>query len=165
MKKLILIGFVILCFSCKSDTGIPVDYSTLPKNENNQVLLDLSHIFYDAQIDSLSAKIIAYENQSTNEIVILTVDSIAPFEDLHIYSSAIGNYWGVGKKDKNNGLVIVFLKTQRRIWLSTGDGATKVLTDSICQKIIDQRMIPYFKEGNYYLGLDKGLDAIINAWH
>lgn len=165
MKKNILICFVILSFSCISDSGIPVDYSTLPKNKNNQVLLDLSHVFSNTQIDSLTAKIIAYERQSTNEIAVLTVDSIAPFEDLHIYSSAIGNYWGVGKKDKDNGLVIVLLKTQRRIWLSTGDGATKTLTDSICQEIIDQSMIPYFKKGNYYLGLDKGLDAIINSWY
>ncbi|MDG5492727.1 YgcG family protein [Psychroserpens sp. SPM9] len=165
MKKIAIYLILICCFSCKTDRGIGVDYSLLPENKQQKVVLDLSHVFSAKQIASLSQKIIDYEKRTSNEIAVLTVDSIAPFEDIQVYSSAIGDYWGVGKKDINNGLVIVLRKNQKHVWLSTGDGTTKVLTDAICQTIIDDFMIPYFKEGNYYLGIDKGLDVIMSKWN
>ncbi|MCD2260178.1 TPM domain-containing protein [Psychroserpens luteolus] len=165
MKKIAFILVIIFSFSCKTEPGVAVDYSLLPKNETHKVVLDLSQVFNTFQIDELSKKIIDYEQQTTNEIVVLTVDSISPFDDIHTYSSAIGDYWGVGKKDKDNGLVIVLRKNQKHIWLSTGDGTSKILTDSICQDIIDNTMIPYFKDGNYYLGIYEGLDRIMKTWH
>ncbi|MBR9914676.1 MAG: TPM domain-containing protein [Algicola sp.] len=165
MKHFFIISVLFLVCACKQETRIPVDYSSLPKNELQQVVLDLSNVFNMNQIDTLSQMIIDFEKRTSNEIAILTVDSIAPYEDLHVYSSAIGNYWGVGKANKDNGLVIVLLKNQRQIWLSTGNGTTNVLTDSVCQKIIDSVMIPNFKEGQYYLGMKKGLVAIMEQWH
>ncbi|WP_298900001.1 YgcG family protein [uncultured Psychroserpens sp.] len=165
MRKLAFIIVIIFCFSCNTKTGVAVDYSLLPKNETHKVVLDLSHVFSDLQIDKLSKKIIDYEDKTTNEIAVLTVDSILPFEDIHTYSSAIGDYWGVGKKDKDNGLVIVLRKNQKHIWLSTGHGTAKILSDSICQDIIDNTMIPYFKDGDYYLGIYEGLDRIMKTWH
>jgi uncharacterized protein len=82
-----------------------------------------------------------------------------------LYSSAIGNYWGVGKKEKDNGLVIVIAKEQRQIWFSPGDGTTKTLTDSVCQNIISEKIIPEFKNDNFYLGVSNGLNTVIQKWH
>ena len=164
MKKIALLIIIILCFSCKKKEGIGVDYSVLHKNENQDLDLDISNIFSKSQILSLSQKIIHFEEKTSHEIVLLTVDSISPFDNIEVYSSAIGDYWGVGKKDKDNGLVIVLRKNQKHIWLSTGTGTSKFLTDSVCQAIIDNTMIPYFRENNYFLGIDKGLDALMKQW-
>jgi len=163
-KHLLLLSLICFCFCCKTENGIAVDYSLLPKNEEQKVVLDLSNLLTSSEIQSLSREIINYEKISSNEIAILTIDSIDPFTDIALYSSAIGNYWGVGKKNKINGLVIVIAKNERKIWLSPGDETTKILTDSICQKIIDQNIIPEFKKQNYYSGISKGLDAIIQKW-
>ena len=95
MKHFFIISVLFLVCACKQETRIPVDYSSLPKNELQQVVLDLSNVFNMNQIDTLSQMIIDFEKRTSNEIAILTVDSIAPYEDLHVYSSAIGNYWGI----------------------------------------------------------------------
>ena len=165
MKKIVFIYALVICFSCRTESGVAVDYSLLPKNDTQHVVVDLSQIFTNQEKDALSQKIIDYEKKTTNEIAILTVDAITPFNDISVYSSAIGNYWGVGKKEKDNGLVIVLRKNEKHIWLSTGNGTSRILTDSICQDIITTTMIPYFKDSDYYLGLDKGLDAIMHKWN
>ena len=76
----------------------------------------------------------------------------------------MGNYWGVGQKDIDNGLLIVFSKPLRKVAISTGYGTEKVLTDSICKQIIESVMIPNFKNGDYFKGIDNGVDTLIEAW-
>lgn len=151
--------------SCKEEQGVGVDYSMLPQNENHELVHDLSLLFNKTQRHILTQTITAFEERTTNEIVVLTVDSIAPFEDVHLYASAIGNFWQIGKEDKDNGLLILLLHKQKRVWLSTGDGTTKILTDSICQEIIDDHMIPKFRNGDYYGGISEGLEEIMAIWN
>ena len=165
MRQVLFIFALLSCFSCKTETATAVDYSLLPKNEEQYVVVDLSNLFTISETQSISKTIIDFEKTSTNEIAILTIDSIEPFTDIALYSSAIGNYWGVGKKEKDNGLVIVISKEQRLIWFSPGDGTTKILTDSLCQNIIDQSILPEFKNGNFYQGINQGLDAVLQKWH
>lgn len=165
MKNLIFLVTILLCFSCKTNTDIPIEHLHLPKNINQHVVHDLSKVFTEIQVDSLTQKIINYEDLSTNEIAILTVDSILPYKDLKTYGTSIGNFWGIGKKEKDNGLIIILLKNQRKIWISTGNGTERVLTDSICQEIIKSSILPHFKKENYYLGINNGLDSIISKWN
>lgn len=165
MKKYLLFLSLILLLSCKEEQGVGVDYSLLPQNENQEVVHDLSLLFNKKQRNILTRTITDYEERTTNEIAVLTVDSIAPFEDIHLFASAVGNYWGIGKENKDNGLLILLLHKQKRVWLSTGDGITTVLTDPICQEIIDNHMIPYFQKGDYYGGIAEGLEEIMTIWN
>ncbi|GAA4239678.1 hypothetical protein GCM10022291_34970 [Postechiella marina] len=52
----------------------------------------------------------------------------------------------------------------RKIRISTGHGTEKILTDEICKKIIDQTIIPEFKNGDYYSGIEKGITELIAKW-
>ena len=71
---------------------------------------------------------------------------------------------GIGLKEKDNGLSIVFSKSLKKIKISTGIGTEKVLTDVICKKIIDQTIISEFENGDYYNGIEKGLAELITKW-
>jgi uncharacterized protein len=73
----------------------------------------------------------------------------------------ISQHWGVGTKEKNNGVTIVFSKTLREVRISTGLGLEQKLTDAMCKKVIDELMIPRFKEGNYAQGITDGLKEVI----
>ena len=165
MKKIGLLFFLVISVSCKTESSFTVKNKGIPQNPSGKVVVDLSEVLSPEQRDILTNRIIDFEQQTTNEIAILTTDSIAPFKDISSYSSAVGNLWGVGKKDKNNGLVIVLRKHQREIQLTTGYSTEKILTDSICQDIIDNTMVPQFKEGQYYQGFSNALDSIMRIWH
>lgn len=158
MKKIIIFLIVISSlFSCKEQ----LKFATQQKHSYNFVK-DYSKIFSKNQLDSLNVKLNQYEDQTTNEIVIITKDSIA--EDIVLYSVNLANEIGIGKKDKNNGLLILFIKNSRQIRISTGLVTEKILADSICQNIIDKQMIPEFKKGNFYKGINDALDKIIIKW-
>lgn len=70
----------------------------------------------------------------------------------------------MGLKEINNGLTIVFSKNLREIWISTGMVIQKSLTNEICEEVINQFIIPEFKNGDYYNGIKIGLIELISKW-
>lgn len=110
-------------------------------------------------LDSIVSK---FERASTIEICIFTLDSTMTtkegFDDfvLHIH-----NTLGVGKKMKNNGIVIGISQSLKKIRISNGYGIEKILSDSETKHIIDTEFIPFFKQSDYYGGTLNGLKYLI----
>lgn len=138
-----------------------VNYKFHVPEKPNSWISDNERIFTFEQIDTLNSIIAKYETETTNEIAVVTIDSSwVTTEDFNSLVLAIHNYWGIGKKDKNNGIVIGLSAKLRRIRISNGYGIETKLSDSETKKIMDDIIIPYFKEGNYFEGVRKGLLAI-----
>lgn len=74
-----------------------------------------------------------------------------------------GQSWGIGQKGEDNGILITLAKDDRKVDINTGYGIEYRITDLMSHRIINQIMIPEFKNDNYYAGLDKGSDAIFSA--
>ncbi len=75
----------------------------------------------------------------------------------------MGQKWGIGQGGEDNGIVITLAKDDRKVDINTGYGIEYRVTDLMAERIINRIMIPEFKTGNYYSGLDKGSDAIFAA--
>ncbi|MBX2827011.1 MAG: TPM domain-containing protein [Flavobacteriaceae bacterium] len=125
---------------------------------------DYENVFTPIQKNRLEERLSNYEAETSREIAVVTIASTSPYNNINDYATDLGNEWGVGKEDINNGLLIVLCKNSREIRISTGYGTEKSLTDSICQRVIDKTMIPYFREGNYFDGIDVGLDELMQYW-
>ena len=125
---------------------------------------DFENVFSSNQISDLTKIINDYEQKTTREIAIVTVESIEPYKNIAIYSTDLANEWKIGKAKKNNGLLILFSKNLREIRITTGYGTEKILTDEVCKKVIDETIIPEFKKGDYYSGIKEGLTALIKKW-
>ena len=102
------------------------------------------------------------KTKTTIQIAIVTLDSsYVAEEEFDYFITALGNAWGVGQKNKNNGIMIGVSASLRRIRISNGYGIEAKLSDNETKKIIDEIVLPEFKERNYYTGLKKGLAAIM----
>lgn len=123
---------------------------------------DYIWLFTPEQRDHLDSLITGFENKTTAEISIVTLDTfctaIEKFDDLALH---IAQSWGIGKKDKNNGILICIAPGYRRIRICNGSGIEQYLTDVETQKIINKNIIPHFINGNYFAGTLEGLNAII----
>ena len=75
-----------------------------------------------------------------------------------------GQNWGVGTAEKNNGLTIVVCNPCKQIGIATGTGTELILTDEICKKVIEEKIIPEFKNGEFYNGIKKGVIELIEKW-
>ena len=145
---ILIIGFAILnLFSCST-------------NEKKVWVLDFEHVLTPAQITSLDSMYKAHEKITTNEIALVTIPEYGTDSTLERFALNFGNKYGIGKKEKNNGVLIVFTNAIRQTRISTGYGTEKVLKDEIAKKIIDSVMIPYFKNDRIFEGLWEGSKAI-----
>jgi uncharacterized protein len=122
---------------------------------------DFALLFTKNQIKYLDKKIKAYENKTSIEIAIVTIDSIGlTKENLNDFATQLLNEWGIGKKYKNNGMLILVSPHLRTLRITNGYGIEKVLTDKETKQIIDKFFIPYFKKNEYYRGVLSGLNKI-----
>lgn len=164
MKKFTLILMVVLLIGCnqkKATAQKPNYVDSLPKIE--AVVTDFENILSKEEEDQLTQIITDFEAKTTNEIAIVTVKSIAPYDDIFDYSLDLANKTFVGKKDKNNGIMIVVCASQRKIQIQNGDGIVSKLSNEQTKVILEQNIIPEFKEGKYYIGLKNGIAEIIKA--
>lgn len=176
IKKLLLGLLWITLFACDANSrkkvtpqnpivqkNISVDYTDeFPKPVG--YINDFEQILTSEQREELEKTLMEYEKKTSREIAVVTIDSIASHRDMLPYTTALLNTWGIGKSQKNNGLVIAISKNLRQAAIGTGYGTEKFLTDVVCKKIIDSVMIPEFKEERYFEGLEKGLDKIKEYW-
>ena len=107
-----------------------------------QYVCNPAGILSQAACDSIDSMLYALEQQTGIETVVAVVPSIGE-EDCFNFCHQLLNKWGVGKKDKNNGLVILLVTDQRCIQFYTGYGLEGVLPDAICKRIQTRYMIPY----------------------
>lgn len=116
------------------------------------------------QIQELNQILSEYEHKTTNQIAIISINENLNEKNFNQYALDLSNYWGIGIADKNNGLTIVYSSKLRKIRICTGIGTEKILTDEICEKIMNEKILPEFKNGNYYLGLKNGITEFIKLW-
>jgi len=151
----------IIAFFFLAGSFIECSESSSPLKKDSFVM-DQEQLLTPRQKDSLNALYYAHEKKTSNEIVLVTAADYGNDSTILFYSTRMGNQLGVGKKDKDNGIVIVVSKANRETRIATGYGTEKVLQDQLAKKIIDSLMIPEFKKGNFYEGIYAGSTAIIN---
>ncbi len=112
------------------------------------------------QINQLEQKLKLYMDSTSTQVAIVIVKSVQPYE-INEYAVKLGREWGIGQKDKNNGILLLWAPGDRKIYIATGYGAEGGLTDARSKRIIEQTIKPYFKQLQYYEGLNAATDDII----
>jgi uncharacterized protein len=123
---------------------------------------DYENLYSDAEQTKVDSIITKFEKETTFEIGIVTIDTIKTskenFDNLSLH---IAQTWGIGKKDKDNGILIAISKGYRRIRIENGNGTEKIITEKETSEIIENYFIPEFRKGEYYNGTLNGLSEII----
>ncbi len=118
------------------------------------------------QASYLEGKLVAYNDSTSSQIAIVIVEDLKGYE-ANEYATALGRKWGVGGQQFNNGIVVLISTGggdgNRDAYIATGYGLEGVIPDVTAKHILENELIPEFKEGNYYSGLNKTVDAIIKA--
>ena len=125
---------------------------------------DFENILNQDDITKLETLLHNYEKQTSNELVIVTISKTENEIDFDTYALDLSKNWGVGKRGKDNGLVLVISNQLGRIRICTGTGTGKILTDEICNTILEENIIPNFKNGEIYKGIESGINALIEKW-
>ena len=111
------------------------------------------------QKTALEQKLIHYADSTSTQIVVATVNTVNG-EDIAYYAANWGQKWGIGQKDKDNGILILIAKDDRKMTIQVGYGLEHLLTDALSRRVIEKVMVPHFREGDYYGGLDEAANVI-----
>jgi uncharacterized protein len=132
-----------------------------PQSNPPKIVNDFAGLISSDQAQELEDKLHAFNDTASSQIAIVTITDLGVYE-ISDYAFKLAEKWGIGQKGKNNGVLILVAKTQRKTFIATGYGVEEYLPDAICKRIIELTIIPSFKQGNFYQGLSDGTDEIIN---
>jgi len=153
---------LLVCFLF---TQISFAQFTIPEKPDFQTsVYDYANVLSATEKAQLEEKLIRYSDSTSTQIVVITIESLKG-EDIGILTPKWGQTWGIGGSAKNdNGVLILLAKAERKIWISPGYGLEDRLTAGIGGEITRNIIIPEFKAGSYYKGLDKGADALFDVF-
>lgn len=154
--------FAILALALFLPQGL---WSQLPPPPNPpRLVVDMADLLSAEQEQQLEQKLVSYDDTTSTQILVLTVTDLQGYEPSD-YAFRIGQSWGVGRKGFNNGLVILIKpKTERsrgQAFIATGYGMEEKVPDALARRIVVNEMIPSFKAGDYYQGINKAVDAVM----
>jgi uncharacterized protein len=150
---------LILIFFGSSFGQIPTKKSParfLNNFSNTNILSPAEQALIEERLDQ-------FEQETSNEITIVIIDDLGGDEPWH-FATELGEAWGVGKANLDNGLVFLIKPTQenggRQVYLAPGRGLEAAITDLTCQDIVHYEILPPFKQNQYAQGINKALDVL-----
>lgn len=156
LKTSILIFVLFLCSNSFAQYQIP------EKPQLETSVYDFIDLLPAGQKKSLEQKLIRYADSTSTQIVVAIISSTEG-ENITYLGAQWGQKWGIGQAGKDNGILVLLAKDDRRIAINTGYGVEGSLTDAMSRRIIENVIIPQFKQDDYYGGLNKGADAIFQV--
>lgn len=149
---LLIISLFNKCICQNTNTITSIDSESI-------YVFDSESILTASEKLKLSQDILLFKQKEQKEIFIITTDSIGHFKDLQEYATYLR--WSYTEaKNSDDVLIIAVSKNLRSVGISTGSSIKEKLTDKICENIIHKDMIPEFKKGNFFEGIEHAIDKI-----
>lgn len=159
MKRFLLLIPVFLfsvCASAQIDKVIP------KRPYPPRLVNDFTNTLTQDQIATLENKLVNYDNSTSNQIAVVIIPTTGDYSVEEVGLEILRG-WGVGNKDKNNGIVLLIAKNDHKVRIEVGYGLEGAIPDVTAKSIIDNDITPNFREENYYRGIDEATDNIMKA--
>lgn len=129
--------------------------------KSTKLVTDFTQTLSAEQIAQLERKLVAFDDSTSNQVAVVIVKTVGDY-DINEYALELGRKWGIGGKTKNNGVILLVAIGDRKLAIQTGYGLEGALPDIYTKRIIENDIKPYFKEGDYFAGIDAGTNSIIS---
>ena len=156
LSLLLAVGFSLAAQSPYDEIG------WLP-DKGDHLVYDYASILTEEQSTTLEARLLAFSDSTSNQIVVMITPGLGG-NDVSQFAFDVGNKWGIGQAEMRNGVLIVVKpknESAGQVEIATGEGLEGALPDVFCKHIIEEQMIPHFREDDYYGGIVAALDIIL----
>src|SRR5512136_50125 len=125
-------------------------------------ITDLAGLLSPEEISALESKLRDLETSDSTQIAVLIIPSLEG-EVLEDFSERVATAWRLGQKGRDNGALLLIALKERAVRIEVGYGLEPKLTDARSSRIIQDEVVPYFRQGSFYQGIDAGVTAIIQT--
>ncbi len=153
MKK----SIIFLIFTLSVYYGFAQDFPA----KSNKLVNDFTNTLSAAQISQLEEKLVLFDDSTSNQVAVVIIKSVGDY-DINEYALELGRKWGIGGSTKNNGVILLVALGDRKMSIQTGYGLEGALPDIYTKRIIENDIKPFFKNGDYYSGIEAGTNSIIS---
>ena len=133
-------------------------YQAIPNLESQ--VTDLTATLTSQQKANLEAELGAFEQQKGSQVVILIIPTTDP-ETIASYGIRVAEEWKIGRSGIDDGIILIIAKDDRKVRIEVGYGLEGAIPDAYAKRIIENIIIPNFRQGNFYNGIEDGVGAII----
>ena len=160
MKRVLPILLLLVTFS-----SLNAQDCLLDKPPVQDLVQDYADVLSDVEEQGLRHALNSFNDTTSTQILIVTVNDLCGYDKAE-FTYTLGENWGVGQEGKDNGVVIMVKphggKGQRHAFIAVGYGLEGVLPDAIAKRIVENEMIPRFKENDFYGGIANATSAIMS---
>ena len=157
LKVLPVVLLVLLLVSAVSSFGDPdaLLRSLTPRG----YVSDFAGVFATNDLVLLNGFLKQLEDQTTAEIAVVTVKTLDGGE-ISDFANRLFKQWGIGQKKKDNGMLLIAAIDDRKVWIEVGYGLEGALPDARAGRVLDEQVVPEFREGRHASGLTRGAQAL-----
>ena len=141
-------------------TGVMAQDLPVPSKPSGWVN-DYASVFTSAEAQQLSRKLNQFQYNHSTQIFIITLNNNNGYPASTL-APMIGEVWGVGQRGKDNGLIVLMDMETRDVFISTGYGLEEYIPDAIAKRIVEKEVLPAFREGDFYRGIDGATNVMIS---
>jgi uncharacterized protein len=128
--------------------------------ELSRRVTDLTATLDAGQVAALENKLATFETQKGSQIAVLIVPTTQP-EDIAQFGIRVADQWKIGRKKIDDGVILIVAKNDRTLRLEVGYGLEGAIPDAIAKRVIAETITPYFKAGDFYGGIDAGVQQVM----
>jgi uncharacterized protein len=159
-RHLLLIGLSVLLWGLSLVLTPGFAQTPIPQ-PTDYLVNDYADILTPTQVEQLGNKLRDYVGETSTQIVVVTLETLDG-EDPFDYAQRLASTWGIGGRSNDNGILLLVVEQDRAIRIQTGYGAEGFLPDVTAKRIIERVLVPAFRNGNYYQGIDRATDIMMD---
>jgi uncharacterized protein len=151
VRLLLLAGWLALAPPALAEVAVPPVKARVT---------DLTGTLSAQQKSELESRIAAWEAKRGSQLAVLMLPSTKP-EEIEQYSIRVAEAWKIGRKGVDDGMLLVVAKDDRRLRIEVGYGLEGAIPDSVARRVIDEKITPKFREGDFHGGIRDGVEQLI----
>ena len=160
MSRFLLLAFLFIAALPARPAAAQADATGLPPRPAPfRFVNDQAQLMAPADAKKLENGLRRYADNTGTQVVVVTVPSLGG-RTVADYGRALGTAWGVGQRDKNNGIVVLLSAKEHQVTIQPGSGMASTITPAVTSRVISE-MTPGFKQGNYFAGFKAGLNTLM----
>ncbi len=156
-----IVSFLIIFFTLTGGV-LSQDYPERPAPP--RLINDLAGVLDKQAAAQLENELVSFAQQTSTQIAVVTIPDMGGY-DASSYAFQLAEKWGIGQGDKDNGILMLIQPKTNGVrgeaFIATGYGLEGVVPDAVANRIVDNEMIPYFKQNNYAGGVKAGADVLM----
>jgi uncharacterized protein len=128
----------------------------------DRLVVDRAGVLSELEAGLLERKLVSYDDSTSTQIVVVILPDLGGVVAAD-YAVALGRRWGVGQQGRDNGVVVLVSRDDREVFIATGYGVEGAITDAQAGRIVRDIIVPNFRQGRFYQGLNEATDALMAA--